>query len=179
MVFVSARDKSRRAFQGGKLSPATKPRFVSPGLRTTRPEATRLHRHMIMPVSLYMRSKASSSAGVGRPAPVSALALPLAPGAGRGCGLYHLAIGAHIGNYDIHARQRLHLADIEVRVHRVLLNRRVVVDNLPVSIRVSEGTKIARLKGFDSIGCILGHVPTVEDRIVHHQQTAPAATTRI
>src|SRR5712675_453805 len=51
----------------------------APGLRTTRPDATRLHRHMSVPVSLYALSKAASSAGVGLPAPVAALTMPLAP----------------------------------------------------------------------------------------------------
>src|SRR5215472_7703351 len=81
LVLVRANARSRRAFHGWRLSPATKPRLVSPGLHTTRPDATRLQRHMIIPVSLYMRSKVSSSAGVGRPAPVPALTIPLAPAA--------------------------------------------------------------------------------------------------
>src|SRR5215510_6697860 len=81
LVLVRANARSRRAFHGWRLSPATKPRLVSPGLRTTRPDATRLQRHIIIPVSLYMRSKVSSSAGVGRPAPVPALTIPLAPAA--------------------------------------------------------------------------------------------------
>ena len=93
--------------------------------------------------------------------------MPLAPAAR--CGFDHLAIGAHIRNNDIHARQRLHGADVEFSGHGVLLYRRVVIDNLSISVRVSEGAKIARLKGFDSIGCVLGYVATIEDRIVHHQ----------
>jgi len=38
VVLVSANESKRRAFQGCKLSLATKPRFWSPGLRTTLPE---------------------------------------------------------------------------------------------------------------------------------------------
>ena len=78
-VLDNANESSKRAFQGCKLSLATKPRLVRPGLRTTRPDATRLERHISMPVSLKHLSKAASSAGVGRPAPVPALTMPFAP----------------------------------------------------------------------------------------------------
>src|SRR5262245_56765044 len=61
-------------------------------------------------------------------------------GSRRRGGFYHLAIGTHIGNHDIHTRQGLHGADIEFRVQRVFLYRRMVIDNLPVTVRVSEWT---------------------------------------
>jgi hypothetical protein len=45
----------------------------------------------------------------------------------------------------------------------------MIVDNLPISIRVAERAKIAGLKGFHPIGRVLGHVATVKDRVVHNQ----------
>ena len=50
--FRSASENRMRAFQACRLSPATKPRFFRPGLRTTRPPPMRLHRHISSPCSL-------------------------------------------------------------------------------------------------------------------------------
>ena len=97
-----------------------------PGFERRGRKPTRLQRHISTPFSLYALSNAASSAGVGLPAPVAALTMPF--GSGIGGGFDHRAVGAHVREHDVDARQRLHRRNVELGVDRVLSRRLMVVD---------------------------------------------------
>src|SRR5215813_8188087 len=61
-----------RAFHGWRLSLAMKPLRLSPGLRTTRPDATRLHRLFFLMIRRPPRSTLFPYTTLFRPAPVAA-----------------------------------------------------------------------------------------------------------
>ena len=157
------------------MSLATNPLRFSPGLRTTRPDATRLHRHISTPLLLIgcvksgiLRRRRATRAGCGADD---------APGTSLRGGLDHDAIGIDIGEHNIDARQRGQVAHVELGVNRVLPHRLVVVNDPAISISETQRPQVARLESLDPVGRVLGDVSAIEDRVVHHYQTAPCRVT--
>jgi hypothetical protein len=51
----------------------------------------------------------------------------------------------------------------------------MVIDDLAIAVRVTQRSEIAGLKGLHAVGCVLGYVAAVKDRVIHYQQASAAA----
>src|SRR4029078_10670831 len=87
-------------------------------------------------------------------------------------GFDHRAVGTDIGEHHVDAPQGLPRAHVELAARGMFAHGLMVVDDFAVPVGVTEGPEIAGLKCFHPIGSIFGHIPTVEDRVVHYQQAA-------
>ena len=159
LVRVSASERSARAFQGTRLSAATKPRRTSAGARTTRPEPTRVLWHTTTPCSC-----ARVSAGAHD---------PFRPRRDRG--VDHRSIRTHVGDDHIDPRQRLQSTHVELRLERVASRGAVVENHASVGVGVAEGTEVAALERLQAIGRRLLDIAPAMDRVVEHDEDAASA----
>src|SRR5438105_398952 len=68
---------------------------------------------------------------------------------------------------------------VEFSLSCVFPYRLMIINDLAVGVGEAEGPQVAGLESIDTIGRILGDIPTIENRIVHHHEAAAAARLRL
>ena len=90
-----------------------------------------------------------------------------------------MAVGAHVRDDYIYARERLQVPDIEFRIFRMFFYGLVIISNASIAVGESQRAKVAALKSLHPVGSVFGYIAAAENRIVHDEHGAPTSRTRI
>ena len=150
------------------MSAATKPRASSRGLRTTRPDPTRLAMQTARPFS---RARSSAVLERRRPARSRSRTDDPARAGGRGR-VDHRAVGADVRHRDVHTRQISQSVEVEVDRRGVDACRGVVEEDPAIRVHHAQRPDLASGKALDAVRRCFGDVAGGVDGVVEDDQNS-------